>query len=421
MSVQSEITRLEAAKAAISQAITEKGVDVPAGTMLDAMAPLISAIEAGGGGGGGSPSISVTSKDVNFIDYDGTLLYSYTVAEAQALTELPPLPSHDGLICQGWNYDLATIKEYNRDVTVGAMYITDDGKTRIYIHLEDGRTAPMLGCCPKGTVTVDWGDGSTPETLTGTSVSTVVWTSNHQYASAGDYVITLTVDGTMAFYGENAGTCYSGILRFSSSGDERNTLYHNAVTKIEIGGGATQIGAYAFDHCGSLSSVSIPASVTSIGNAAFVDCYSLKSASIPNGVKTVSGNTFLRCYAFQSVSIPASVTTLAATCFSTCYSLKSVLIPNGVTRILTNFKDCHSLSNVFVPNSITTFMNNSFSYCIGMAYYDFTSYTTVPPLSNSNVFTGIPADCEIRVPAALVDEWKAATNWSTYASQIVGV
>jgi hypothetical protein len=25
------------------------------------------------------------------------------------------------------------------------------------------------------------------------------------------------------------------------------------------------------------------------------------------------------------------------------------------------------------------------------------------------------------VPAALVDEWKAATNWSTYADKIVGV
>lgn len=57
MSVQSEITRLEAAKAAISQAITEKGVTVPTGTMLDAMASLIAAIEAGGGSGGGELSI----------------------------------------------------------------------------------------------------------------------------------------------------------------------------------------------------------------------------------------------------------------------------------------------------------------------------------------------------------------------------
>ena len=56
--------------------------------------------------GGGEP---VQSKDVNFIDYDGTVLHSYTVAEAAALTALPPLPSHDGLICQGWNWCLANI------------------------------------------------------------------------------------------------------------------------------------------------------------------------------------------------------------------------------------------------------------------------------------------------------------------------
>jgi hypothetical protein len=52
---------------------------------------------------------------------------------------------------------------------------------------------------------------------------------------------------------------------------------------------------------------------------------------------------------------------------------------------------------------------------------DFTRCTSIPTLENSNAFTGIPADCEFRVPAELYDEWIAATNWSTYASQIVGV
>jgi hypothetical protein len=56
-----------------------------------------------------------------------------------------------------------------------------------------------------------------------------------------------------------------------------------------------------------------------------------------------------------------------------------------------------------------------------MKYYDFTSHTTVPTLVNTNVFNGIPSDCEIRVPAALYDEWIAATNWTGYASKIVAV
>ena len=36
-------------------------------------------------------------------------------------------------------------------------------------------------------------------------------------------------------------------------------------------------------------------------------------------------------------------------------------------------------------------------------------------------FGSIAADCQIRVPAALVNAWKTATNWSTYADHIVGV
>jgi hypothetical protein len=56
-----------------------------------------------------------------------------------------------------------------------------------------------------------------------------------------------------------------------------------------------------------------------------------------------------------------------------------------------------------------------------MKYYDFSQHTSVPTLPNANGFSYIPSDCEIRVPMALVDEWKAATNWSTYADKIVGV
>lgn len=49
MSIQTELTRLTNAKAAIQAAIEGKGVTVPDGTLLDGMASLIEAIEAGGG------------------------------------------------------------------------------------------------------------------------------------------------------------------------------------------------------------------------------------------------------------------------------------------------------------------------------------------------------------------------------------
>ena len=53
MSIQTELTRITNAKAAIKTAIEGKGVTVPDGTLLDGMAALIESIQAGGGSGGG--------------------------------------------------------------------------------------------------------------------------------------------------------------------------------------------------------------------------------------------------------------------------------------------------------------------------------------------------------------------------------
>ena len=213
-------------------------------------------------GGGTTPG---APGDITFYDYDGTIVTSWTLAELATKTALPDYPSHEGLTCQGWNWSLADLKTANRKMNVGAMYITDDGKTRIYIRLEEGRTSPMLGVCPNGTVTVDWGDGTTPDTLTGTDTMTIKWTPNHAYAAPGQYVITLTVDGTMGFYGFVSNSQYGTILRYSSGSDVRNHVYKNSVQKIEIGSGVTGIGYYTFYGCYSLASITIPNGVTNIG------------------------------------------------------------------------------------------------------------------------------------------------------------
>ena len=417
---------------------------------------------------GGGSSSAVQAKDVNFYDYDGTLLHAFTLDEAKNMSALPDGPTHDGLVFQGWNWSLDSVKSLKRKMNIGAMYTTDDGKTRIYIHLEDGRTSPMLGVCSNGTVTVDWGDGTEPDTLTGTSTAAVKWTNNHQYAEPGDYVIRLTVDGEMRFSGVSGDTSGSYVLRNSSSSDKRNCTYENAVRKIEIGDSVTSIGTYAFSYCYSLSSISIPDSITSIGTYAFYNCYSLSSVSIPDSVTSIGSYAFYNCYSLSSVSIPDSVTSIGSytfyTCrslssisipdsvtsigsyafsycsslssisipdsvtsigtyaFSYCYSLSSISIPDSVTSISSDmFYNCYSLSSISIPDSITSIGTYAFCNCYSLRYVDFSSHISVPTLSNTNAFTGIAEDCEIRVPAALYDEWKAATNWSTYASKIVAV
>lgn len=58
MSIQTELTRIINAKAAIKTAIEGKGITVPDGTLLDGMAALIESIEAGGGTISGKKFIS---------------------------------------------------------------------------------------------------------------------------------------------------------------------------------------------------------------------------------------------------------------------------------------------------------------------------------------------------------------------------
>lgn len=112
--------------------------------------------------------------EVKFIDYDGSVLTSYTVAEASALTAMPSLPSHDGLSAQGWNYTLEQMKSNlsSGACNIGCMYTTDDGKTRITLTIQDAKYSniPLVfrQTAANG-VQVDWGDGSAVQTYSSRS------------------------------------------------------------------------------------------------------------------------------------------------------------------------------------------------------------------------------------------------------------
>ena len=317
--------------------------------------------------GDGGSSAPVSANNVTFYDYDGTIVASYSFEEVQALTSLPAGPFHEGLTFQGWNWSLEAIKAMNRAVNVGAIYTTNDGKTRIYITLGEGRMSPLLGCCPNGTVIVDWGDGTTPDTLTGTSTSTIQYTPTHNYTSPGNYVISLTVNGTCGFLGSSTSNDYCYLLKYSTTADTRNRYYQNAITKIEFGDNATSIGSHAFYYCHSLTSITIPDSVTSIGQDAFSDCYSLTSITIPDSVTSIEQYVFQNCRSLTSITIPDGVTSIGHHAFENCYSLTNITIPDGVTSIGTYaFNRCYSLTGLAIPNSVTSIREYAFSGCYSL-------------------------------------------------------
>ena len=461
-------------------------------------------------------------KDVSFYDYDGTLLYSYTVEEASTLTALPEGPTHEGLIFDGWNWSLEDMKNLTRPMNIGAMYATDDGTTRIYIHLEE-RTNPRFSLCVNGAVTVDWGDGTAYDVLTGTDLTEAQQTPVHNYAYPGDYVIKLAIDGEAQLdknfsginskwlresatkieigenvtIGPNAFERYSSLLNItipssiaslgaSAFYECRSLLsitipsevtrlegyvfyYCNSLSTVTIPKSIEYLGegefagcaslqnitlpdlipsieAYSFSGCCSLSNIIIPAIAHTIGEEAFENCYLLSNVVIPDRLMYIKDNAFNQCqslssitipdnnnitsigeYAFQgcilsSITIPNRVTSIETGTFAACGQLLNIMIPNGVKYInRTAFNNCVSLSTVTFPDGLVSIGDVAFAFCGEVTYYDFTQLSSIPKLSGPDTFYGIPADCEIRVPASLETQWKTATNWATYADHIVGV
>ena len=90
-----------------------------------------------------------------------------------------------------------------------------------------------------------------------------------------------------------------------------------------------------------------------------------------------------------------------------------------VTSIRSNaFRECTSLTSA--DFSAVTYIGVSAFFTCSLASLILRSTTRVCTLSSKYSFSGTPIDSGtgyIYVPAALIDSYKTATNWTTYANQ----
>lgn len=412
---------------AVADAIRTKG---GTSSPLEFPSEFVSAINAIPSGGG-----SVESKDVNFYDYDGTLVESYSAADFANLAAMPNNPSHTGLTAQGWNWSLADAKTYvasNGKLNIGQMYVTDDGKTRLYIHIVDSHRldVPLYWAQTVANgVTIDWGDNSATQTFSGTGSKN----TTHSYPAIGDYVITLNpAEGCTLQLGDGSYAClgskraYLDMLKKVNFGVRvsaipgsafANCYYLESVTMssaitstigqrafqsafrlkgITIPSGLTSISGYAFSNDRHLVIITIPKSVMSLGGQVANNCFVLKSVTIPSGA-AVGNNAFNGCYNIESVTIASGVNiasgafggcssieslTIASgvsignNAFGSCSVLESVTIASGVSFGTSVFSDCYSIESVTIPNDLTSIETGTFNNCFSLESITFPSGIT---------------------------------------------
>ena len=165
MSIQTELTRITNAKAAIKTAIEGKGVTVPDGTLLDGMAALIDAIEAGGGGAT-EPYIEEVYDgngkliDVTFHGYTIIRTYAFYNCSKLALTSLPS--------------GITSIGTYAFDGCSSLASLTFEGTPNSI-----AKTA-FSGCTNLTTINVPWADGAVANAPWGATNATI----NYNYTGA---------------------------------------------------------------------------------------------------------------------------------------------------------------------------------------------------------------------------------------------
>lgn len=357
----------------IADAITEKGGTVPA-----EFADYGDAIRA-------LPSGDQEPADVEFIDYDGTVLYKYTFAEADALTELPAYSNRPGLgtgytmVNEGWNYTLAEIKSNAQagiKTTVGCTYTTSDGATRIHIHIE-GSTADdrkfgfTMAQKTSAKVHISWGDpdDTSDDQTPGTTGHLMRY---HTYSAAGDFTITLSP----VVAGEK-------MLRFQRNICDHNIKYCEKITGVEFGlldqfyGSTGRGGPLAF--CDNVKYFSIPSTITDsekAGTSACMNMKTLKALVLPRFSSSylMKAYFFKNCSSLEKVSIPPSVyqigtatdTAANGSCFINCIGLKYLAIPNSVVDIGKNtFDGCMLLRRVYWKGT-TVIHAYSFNRCASL-------------------------------------------------------
>lgn len=206
----------------------------------------------------------------------------------------------------------------------------------------------------------------------------------------------ITVQGGKSVRLPTAGKyCEQDIIITAEGGsgeDHLDDLLTNTLTAIDSD--VTSVVAYACRGLSKLKTVNLP-NATSIGTYAFYYCTAMTSFSAPK-VTTLNTYVFYNCDRLTSIHFPLA-TSIPTQCFYSCGVLKKA-----------DFGEAKSIAASALP------------YCEELVALILRRSDAICTLANKNAFTDTPIENGtgyVYVPATLIETYKTATNWSTFATQ----
>ena len=185
------------------------------------------------------------------------------------------------------------------------------------------------------------------------------------------------------------------------------------IASIESGGGSTITKGIVINE---FNSDGYFTDITIVGMSIIPSGY-FYCGTVPNGTQ---------CYRnLTNVNLNNDVTEIYPYAFYGLKELKLSKLPSGITKLHSDcFEGCTSFIEMTIEGLLTYIGAKCFSGCSILNKFVLSNVTNIPELYNKSAFNSTPianGTGFIYVPDALVDSFKSATNWSTYADQIKGI
>lgn len=407
MTIASEITDLQTNLANAKSAVTTKG-----GTVGDTgLAGLASEIDTIPAGGGGAKAPNKYDR-IRFLDYDGTLLYTYTISEVAELTELPQAPTHTGMVSDGWTHTLAQVQS-GQSVDVGATYHSSLGTedTSWFLVTPQSTSSAITINFQQDTangVTIDWGDGSATETVAGTGLVS----ATHTYATKGaSYYLLLTPDSgvTLTIGGGAELTSLFGSTGFAST---QSQLCHEALI------GRAKLAPYALYTMSIRACVISPRVTGNLSAGTFYQCLLLRALIIPVNLGYDSSyGTFSYDKALATIVYsPDCTVQYGGSSGNNEYISPDVIV---VPTALKQFTSSYTKAKIIRMQPKTGSQSGKW---IALAtnpiteVFDYRGWTVIPRTSGT---VSLYPFQRVVVPDSLFDSWKTSSYWSAVADNIV--
>lgn len=379
--------------------------------------------------------VDVERKDINFFSWDGHRIMSFTKAEVDAMTELPPVPVVEGFTNGVWNWTIEQLHNHDGKANVGPYYDYAGTASKLVFDIEYATVAQVSLTADVGTVTIDWGDGSPVESV---SVETAGQSAYrvHTY-QPGKYEMLIDGNAVCLTWVDPVSAWTEAYFAAGHSIDTSNQYFpEQAGIKRMIGGGPISYAPLQLEFYVYHPDCTAPANIP---YAARHLCFGGKVSSLPDE------SAWLHCSALEEIytgfvtSMPIidgynntnydlwSLTDVSIRCdayedlaFRRCLGLRAIVIPTPVTTI---GEQAFNRGNIYYfefPATLQT-IENGFDRMFGLKRVRFNGLTPPAVASSRAFWNGTPPEgAVIEVPAEALDAYKAATNLSRFADIMEG-